>query len=232
LKGCSMVATGNRREIDWHYWTNLTYVTLSQACALSLGIDPHSFDSDNRYYEFGPGANDRPGGGVSRITQIKTMEELAKRRQMLSQALSSQQHFSAPSVGMTPGKHVLLLEFARWLQQIGRTPIADGLLHAVATGAAPPSLAVPVPAPGEPTQMLRVGSDTATITNDLPPTTDMGWVKRARAEGQKIRQDHPQMSTNKISVCVHEYLTKNKIVGRGGRVPTPETIRRHALKDL
>lgn len=158
-----MVATGNRRGIDWNYWTNLQWVRVFDACALSLGIDPRSFDSDKRYYDFGPGANDRPGGGggVSRITQIRTMEELNKRREMLSQALISRRHFSAPLPGMRLGKDVLLSEFASWIAQLNREPTADGLLRAIGALATSPSLAVAIPEPGVTTHPIRPVFDRA-----------------------------------------------------------------------
>lgn len=106
------------RAIDWNYWTNLAYVSVWDSCALSLAIDPHSFDDQKRYYEFGPGANQN-GSGVNRIIQIRTMTEFTKRRQLLSMELSHGQRFAGTSVDK---RLVRLPAFVQWIRELDREP--------------------------------------------------------------------------------------------------------------
>jgi hypothetical protein len=149
LKGCSTAATRQRRGIDWPHWTkDLHWVNGFDACALSLGIDPKSFDDRKRYYDFGPGAHDRPGAGISEITRINTMAELHRRKEALSQAVWNRQHFSAPLPGMT--RHdVILSEFATWANGL-KWPLPAELIQlipgTVAVESAPANAAAQPPA--------------------------------------------------------------------------------------
>ena len=58
------------------------------------------------------------------------------------------------------------------------------------------------------------------------------WINKARELANSIKRDHPKRGQVAISKEVHTLMVKLNITGRGNRVPTPDTIKREALKGL
>ena len=67
---------------------------------------------------------------------------------------------------------------------------------------------------------------------------ELSWKTPARAMGEEVLKKHPQWSVEQISKKVHEMMTdkhrqgEKDMTGRGGKVVTAETVKRHALKGL
>jgi hypothetical protein len=93
------------------------------------------------------------------------------------------------------------------------------------------SLGYPIP---EGLQGLFEKNEAKTKPSD-PPLT---WETTARALGEKIFKDKPLLSISQISKRVHSILLERHqqgdqgVTGRGKKVPTAETIKRHALNGL
>lgn len=65
-----------------------------------------------------------------------------------------------------------------------------------------------------------------------PQHKNQMWREPARQIGIEMVEQYPQLSVEQISHKVHQIMKDREIVGRGGRVPSTETIRRHALSKL
>ena len=70
--------------------------------------------------------------------------------------------------------------------------------------------------------------------NAAPPVR-MSWASAAREIATEIHNKKPQLSVAKIAEKTHEEMTNRKkdgetgMAGRGGKVPSADTIKRHAL---
>lgn len=76
-------------------------------------------------------------------------------------------------------------------------------------------------------------------TNQEEQTNDNDWKKTARQIGIEIHQKAPRLSIDKIAKKTHAEMvrlksesSKLKVTGRGDKMPTPETIKRHALTGI
>ncbi len=58
------------------------------------------------------------------------------------------------------------------------------------------------------------------------------WCQFARSKGKEILEQHPLFSKQQIANKVRHIMEEEGIAGRGGKVPSAETIRRHALAGL
>jgi hypothetical protein len=65
------------------------------------------------------------------------------------------------------------------------------------------------------------------------------WIPKARELGEEVFSKHPKYSVLQIAEKVNVEMTrlseteeKAKVIGRGGRVPSAGTIKRHALTGL
>lgn len=69
-----------------------------------------------------------------------------------------------------------------------------------------------------------------------PKTTtakaSLPWLQTARMLGQDFKREFPKLSTERIAKKINLVMTEQRITGPGGKVPTAETIRRHALTGL
>jgi len=64
------------------------------------------------------------------------------------------------------------------------------------------------------------------------PSNQSDWKIIARELATGHLQVFPHLSIEQIAKKVHSDLAEKKIAGRGGRVPSPETIKRHALAGI
>ena len=95
-------------EIDWSYWLHMPFVTVWQACALSLQIDPNSMSRWGEHYRSGPGAPHIPGEQPNQ-TERETRKEYGKRVELLRQNLGDRNFFSLPTGRMDYSFNVRLL---------------------------------------------------------------------------------------------------------------------------
>jgi hypothetical protein len=64
------------------------------------------------------------------------------------------------------------------------------------------------------------------------------WVASARRIGQKIHNQNPKLNMEKVAQKTYDVMVENNVkrepgmTGRGGRVPTAATIKRHALTGI
>lgn len=65
-----------------------------------------------------------------------------------------------------------------------------------------------------------------------------GWKANARQIGKKIHKEKPSLNVEKIAGKTHDEMTDRKakgetgMTGRGGKVPSADTIKRHALTGI
>lgn len=71
-----------------------------------------------------------------------------------------------------------------------------------------------------------------TITEHDEKKTYDGWKLSARQIGIRIYQKTPRLSIEQIAQKTYEIMKAKSITGRGGRVPSASTIKRHALNGL
>jgi len=71
-----------------------------------------------------------------------------------------------------------------------------------------------------------------------PAPTNNGWKPTARIIGKDIAEKHRNLSLDQIADKVHDEMERRQrkgergMTGRGGRVPSSGSIRRHALKGI
>lgn len=87
-------------------------------------------------------------------------------------------------------------------------------------------------APERRSASVRPLEDGNTTSQGLP------WVKEARAIAIPLAKKHKNLNTKQIAEKTHEVMVKlgeqrdSSVRGRGDRIPSAETIRRHALKGI
>jgi hypothetical protein len=64
----------------------------------------------------------------------------------------------------------------------------------------------------------------------LSGASEIEWIKIARTEGQKIHKASPKLNAAAIAERVRQKLVAMNVAGRGGKVPSASTIKRHALR--
>lgn len=64
------------------------------------------------------------------------------------------------------------------------------------------------------------------------PVTEQPWVAPAREIGREVYKVFPRLNLDQISEKVHPILKKQGVRGRGGKIVSAGSIRRHALKGL
>lgn len=73
----------------------------------------------------------------------------------------------------------------------------------------------------------------ATATQDATATKSMAWIASARDIGASLVKDNPKLNILQIAKKVNAEMEIRKsdpnMTGRGGKVPSIETIKRHAL---
>jgi len=55
------------------------------------------------------------------------------------------------------------------------------------------------------------------------------WREYARNCGKDIVTQNPRLNLEQIAIKVHQKMKEDNIQGRGGKIPSAPTIRRHAL---
>ena len=92
-------------------------------------------------------------------------------------------------------------------------------------------IAEPCPAERPP----RINPPETRHKTDIP---DNNWILTARKIGEQITKESPNLSVDKIAKKVNSDMTTRKnngepdMTGRGGKVPSAETIKRHALAGI
>lgn len=64
------------------------------------------------------------------------------------------------------------------------------------------------------------------------PVTEQLWIAPARELGREIYKQFPHLSLEQIAEKVHPKLKQQGVRGRGGKIVSAASIRRHALKGL
>jgi len=195
-------------KIDWHFWLGMRTMKAWQAISLSLGVDPTNIRCDPRSWKAWAEKDFSSNDHGSLNNRIK--EEFGKRLLLLRGSRSDGSRFKYASLSMEdPAYHgVELNEVTKWLQSIGRVPVADELLKAVKNAPAP-------------------------VAEDPPsPPAEMPWIQKARDAAQEFHRAKPKLTKETISNLLHDKLKKDGVVGRGGKVPSPETIRKSALAGM
>ena len=104
---------------------------------------------------------------------------------------------------------VLLDEFAEWCVEIDQD-----IPHELKAMAKPKTQPVEAVEPA---------------TEQNKQNNDNYWRVLARKIGIKIHKENPRLSLDQIAKKTHEQLVSQNITGRGNKVPSASTIRRHAL---
>ena len=65
-----------------------------------------------------------------------------------------------------------------------------------------------------------------------PQAEPPSWIPIAREKALEFKRERPKLSWHQIAEKVYKYMEEENITGRGGRVPSPDTILRHALQNL
>lgn len=66
----------------------------------------------------------------------------------------------------------------------------------------------------------------------ITPPTEQPWVASAREIGKEVYTQYPHLSLEQIAEKVHPKLKEQGVRGRGGKIISAGSIRRHALKGL
>jgi hypothetical protein len=193
-------------KIDWNYWTNRAHVSLWDACALSLQIDPESFNWDKTQYGSGPNGPMYQSGSRATAVQQQTLAEHGKRLTLLRQNLSNRQFFSPVSADMECDDDVRLPEFAAWFQTLGRLPPL------------PPQLIGLAAPKGRPPESMRA-ADGARRT----------WQNVIRNEALKLLKRNPNAQLDPLAADLVLIAAEQKLVNGRGKPLIAETIKRHAL---
>lgn len=162
-------------KIDWNFWFALPRVKVWQAVALSLNIDP---DKLKAYQDGPPAQNSDVWKDPVIFHDRHTRDEFDKRSRLLGARVSDRAYFAANNLDFGGNRNlhsVKLVEVAKWLQALGRTPIADGLLAGLAK---PEALKVPDPLPRlpvEPTGDAGETKDALLDSKAAPPQKMQIW---------------------------------------------------------
>jgi len=78
--------------------------------------------------------------------------------------------------------------------------------------------------------------EAVTVTQPAPAAQIATWHNEARKIGETIYKQTPKLNLEQIAAKVHAEMMKQKsepgMTGRGGKVPSAGSIKRHALKGL
>jgi len=195
------------RKPNWSFWKNMREMEPWQAIALTLNIDPNSLGENPHPISNNPyNWHDSPSSSLLLSTEINQKFEKMVR-------LLESHRINGPfSSNFNFRNKLYLTEFATWCLEIDQD-IPDEL-KAMAKPKEQPVEAV------EPT------------TEQNKQNNDNNWKVIARKIGIKIHEENPRLSIDQIAEKTHKQLLSWNITGRGGRVPTADTIKRHALTQI
>jgi hypothetical protein len=86
--------------------------------------------------------------------------------------------------------------------------------------------------------MSRLEAKDRPSARNASSARDATWKSRVRDLGMSILKAHPKLSVDQIAAKVHEKMVDAKkagesnVTGRGGKVPSAGTVKRHALKGI
>lgn len=221
------------RAPDWEFWARLPCVRVWEACALSLNIDPDSMQHSPGGWMAGPGHG--PIFEARSFPSREAEEQFSKRRRLLTQSIGNPAHFRLHSIIMgDPARcEIYLSEFSAWAMSEMKW---DGL---------PPELVALAQKPEKYSDKRQENGVEAAAPHGAPEknepqnkSTPSGWKVVAREIGLDIHHKSPKSNVEKIADKVHKEMTdrKNKgdpgMTGRGGKVPSAATIKRHALTGI
>jgi hypothetical protein len=83
------------------------------------------------------------------------------------------------------------------------------------------------------TKRLKNFSSNQPDKHPIPkPATEQPWIAPARELGMEIYKEFPHLSLDRIAQLVHPKLKAKGVRGRGGKVLSEGSIKKHALKGL
>lgn len=218
---------------DWTHWTQMPHAELWECVALSCDIEPRKTDMHNLGLY---GIDARAAKQKASYDDHKIRVETYQSRVDIAVArLNSGDQLQ--TIDVLPGDprkwHVSLPEFVQWavfimkwkdmppeLVEFARTPDSQS---------AAPRTMVSRATPDELKILTEASTDS--VKSGL---NSQSWIAKAREYGKEIRGDpkNKHLNVERIADKVHERMKKEKIVGRGNRVPTAGTIKRHALTGI
>lgn len=216
-----------RHKINWSHWFQLRSVKAWEACLLSLDLDPTRIP---REFEIGfckPTSNSYQIFNAV-FPEAHNYKEYYRRLRLVSGFLEDTQTF-VPISKVQDNKNlweIRLSEFSAMAKRIKLVPLPDEM-SSVAAPVAPP--------------VRQVISQVACETDQ--PTTPIiqhptRWADIAAEIGLKVQREKSKFTRDQIAKAVHEEMEKMQdagiqgVTGRGGKIPSVESIRRHGLSGL
>jgi hypothetical protein len=189
---------------DWEEWKYIPVWHLREACALSMNIDPHSLRQLDWAHTPEPDTYD---------AEVK-------------------QNFS---------KRLRILE-ANWEGPFFKSCGRLDSVHVVQWQDLPPELVAMAQQPENRTDSQKENGVEAAAPagkperNDPPEESDaIKWKAVARRIASEIHSNNPRFTVEKLADKTHKEMTAQKdkgapgMTGRGGKIPSAGTIKRHAL---
>ncbi|TAL70975.1 MAG: hypothetical protein EPN79_05340 [Burkholderiaceae bacterium] len=197
--------------IDWDHWRFMAGVKLSEACALSLDIDPESLKT---IWEYGM---TRPAYRRESFPDDNSQREFNKRLRVLESHQRELKKNNISDVVLLPKVAVLGTSFG-W-----EMPSEMGAMCELV--APPKCMETPEP------QAASVVPENASDVHD-----GEDWQKNARVIANKIieRQTAKDLYPNQETIAdeIAKKFRSDGIVGSGGKPLTGAYIKRHALKGI
>lgn len=199
---------------DWGYWRNVATVEIWQALLLSLNIEP---TGKGWLLDNAPGRT----GDIPReyLDRNGLNDEFDRRWFLIKNRLETfYASFGQPAEAELT-KFIRLPLFAAWAIEFEWGDLPPELVALVQEPIAPEIAA----APSEATEQGATSSD---------------WIRTAQSIAAEIHKDKPLFSVFQIAEKTHNEMTRRKnagesgMTGRGGRVPSADTIKRHALTGI
>lgn len=216
-----------KHEINWTHWFQMRGVRVWEACLLSVDVDPTEIPTEDArsFYKL---------SSLSRHIYDTTFgsrdiqAEYYRRLRLVSGYLEDKSAFNLISKAET-NKHlweIKLSEFCTLAKRVNLLPIPAEMNSVVVQMSPPIGFTTP----------LVVNNSDQTPTASIQPTTN--WKKVAERIALEVQREKPKFTHEQISEAVRARMEKlladgnQSVTGRGGKLPSATSIRRHALTGL